>query len=71
LRVGIGRTESAVREIADHVLGRFTRDETELLEKVLKRAADQVECWWSSGIRQAMNQFNGAVIRPETRGQIE
>jgi PTH1 family peptidyl-tRNA hydrolase len=71
LRVGIGRTQNVVRQITNHVLGRFARDEEKLLEAILKRAADQVECWWSSGIKQAMNQFNGAVIRPDTRGPKE
>ena len=61
LRVGIGRTSSAGREITGHVLGRFGAAESELLEKVLDRAADQIECWSSAGIGKAMSQFNGAV----------
>jgi PTH1 family peptidyl-tRNA hydrolase len=71
LRVGIGRTQTEVREITNHVLGRFSRDEQALLETVVRRAADQAECWWSFGTKKAMNQFNGAVIRSETRGQSE
>ena len=61
LRIGIGRTESAVREITGHVLGQFSADEARLLEKVLKRASDQMECWLNDGIMKAMNQFNGVV----------
>src|SRR5262245_42189182 len=61
LRIGIGRTEGAVREITGHVLGRFSADEERLLEKTLKRASDQIECWLSDGITKAMNQFNGKV----------
>src|SRR6059036_1068559 len=38
LRIGIGRTQSAVREITDHVLGRFRAEEAAVLEKVLDRA---------------------------------
>ena len=60
LRLGIGRAEDA-REITDHVLGRFDAGEAALLEKVLVRAADQVECWLVAGIEKAMNQFNGVV----------
>jgi PTH1 family peptidyl-tRNA hydrolase len=60
LRLGIGRAEGA-REITDHVLGRFDAGETALMEKVLGRAADQVECWLEAGIEKAMNQFNGSV----------
>ena len=60
LRIGIGRKHEA-REITNHVLGRFEPGEQELLEKVLSRAADQVECWLSDGLQKAMSQFNGAV----------
>ena len=65
LRIGIGRTESAVREITGHVLGQFSADEAGLLEKVLKRASDQIECWLNDGIMKAMNQFNGLVADSE------
>ena len=61
LRVGIGRSQIAVREITDHVLGRFSAADARLVEKVLDRGTDQVECWLSEGIGRAMSQFNGAV----------
>ena len=61
LRVGIGRAPGAAREITDHVLGRFTAEESALLKKVLDRAADQIECWLKDGIAKAMSQFNGAA----------
>jgi len=32
-----------------------------LMEKVLTVAADQVECWLTSGIQKAMSRFNGKV----------
>jgi PTH1 family peptidyl-tRNA hydrolase len=60
LRLGIGRVDGA-REITDHVLGRFDAAEGALMEKVLDRAAGQVECWLAAGIEKAMNQFNGSV----------
>ena len=69
LRVGIGRTEHALREITGHVLGRFGADETELVEKVLERCASQIECYLAHGIQKAMSQFNGAVIAPEQKEQ--
>ena len=61
LRVGIGRAPGAAREITDHVLGRFTAEESALLKKALDRAADQIECWLKDGIAKAMSQFNGAA----------
>ena len=35
--------------------------ENALLEKVLERAAGQLECWLSAGLQKAMSQFNGVV----------
>ena len=61
LRIGIGRSARAVREITNHVLGRFSAEESAMLKKVLERAGDQVECWLCEGIAKAMSQFNGAV----------
>lgn len=66
LKVGIGRTVDGRREITNYVLGKFSAAETKLLEKVLKRAADQVECWASEGAEKAMNRFNG-IVDPETK----
>ena len=60
LRIGIGRKDG-VREITNFVLGRFDPDESAVLEKVLVRASDQIECWLDGGIEKAMNQFNGVV----------
>jgi PTH1 family peptidyl-tRNA hydrolase len=60
LRIGIGRADGA-REITNHVLGKFDSTESGLLEKVLERAANQIETWLDAGIEKAMNQFNGVV----------
>lgn len=59
LKIGIGRKDG-LREITNHVLGRFDSAELELLEKVLDRAAEQVETWLDAGIEKAM-QLNGNV----------
>jgi len=61
LRIGIGREESGAREITDYVLSQFSPGETELLDRVLARACEQVECWAGEGLSQAMNKFNGKV----------
>ena len=63
LRIGIGRKDGA-REITDYVLGRFDSTEAALMEKVLDRAASQMECWLDDGIQNAMNRFNGVVDGP-------
>lgn len=60
LRIGIGRQDGA-REITNFVLGRFDPAENALMEKVLVRAASQVELWLEAGVEKAMNRFNGVV----------
>ena len=60
LRIGIGRKDE-LRQITGHVLGKFGAAESALLEKVLERAAGQLECWLDAGIQKAMSQFNGAI----------
>ena len=60
LRIGIGRRDGA-RQITNYVLGKFEPAEQELLEKILERAANQVECWLAAGLQKAMSQFNGVI----------
>jgi PTH1 family peptidyl-tRNA hydrolase len=62
LRIGIGRDERNARQITSYVLSDFSPAETEVLEKALTRACEQVECWLIEGIGQAMNRFNGPVM---------
>lgn len=60
LRIGIGRKDSS-RQIANYVLGKFDSSENELLEKVLRRAVEQIECWLNDGLPKAMSLFNGKI----------
>jgi len=61
LRMGIGRRAEGQREIAGYVLAPFGPEEKAVVEKVLQRAAQQVETWFREGIQPAMNKFNGAI----------
>ncbi|MBL9138557.1 MAG: aminoacyl-tRNA hydrolase [Verrucomicrobiales bacterium] len=58
-RLGIGRLESGVRQITGHVLGRFSAEEAEVFERVLRHAVSQVTCWLDEGIEKAMARYNG------------
>jgi PTH1 family peptidyl-tRNA hydrolase len=60
LRIGIGRKDS-VREISNYVLGRFEKNENELLEKILSQASAQIDCWLNDGLPKAMSLFNGKI----------
>jgi peptidyl-tRNA hydrolase, PTH1 family len=58
LRVGVGRGEQQ-RDLADHVLSRFEKDEAAEVERMTTRAADAAEMFITSGIGAVMNAFNG------------
>ena len=63
LRIGIGHQESGTT--ADYVLGSFSTEETPVLNEVLERAAEAVNCVLSAGMSCAMNKYN---VKPQ---QIE
>ena len=56
LRIGIGRP--AHGSVSDYVLGRFPKDEAEIVVPVLGRAADAVDRWRVEGVDPAMNWTN-------------
>jgi PTH1 family peptidyl-tRNA hydrolase len=58
LRLGVGRGD-ARRDLADHVLARFERDEADDVARMIERAADASEVFVTAGIAAVMNQFNG------------
>jgi len=58
LRVGVGRGTDQ-RNLADHVLSKFEKDEAGEVERMTARAADAAEMFIASGIGAVMNAFNG------------
>jgi PTH1 family peptidyl-tRNA hydrolase len=58
LRIGVGPFPPEWDDLADFVLGRFTREEQERIAELLDPMAEAVECWIESGIETAMNRFN-------------
>jgi len=58
LRLGVGRGD-ARRDLADHVLAKFEKDEASDVERMITRAADATETFVTAGIAAVMNQFNG------------
>jgi len=55
VRIGIGAPD---RGMVDYVLSKFTREERPIIKQAVNRAADAVEAILTSGIEQAMNEFN-------------
>jgi PTH1 family peptidyl-tRNA hydrolase len=64
LKIGIG-SAGGRGEMVGHVLGKFSQEEREELEKVLAIAQDGVNCALSAGLNRAMNQFNGRTTNSE------
>ena len=63
LRVGVGRGDER-RDLADHVLTKFEKDESADVERMTARAAEAAEMFITSGIEAVMNGFNGGA--PQT-----
>lgn len=59
IRVGVGAPKHKDYNLADYVLGRFTKEEIPLMEQAIIHAADAAETIITSGVNAAMNRFNG------------
>ncbi len=57
LRIGVDACPPMM-SLEDYVLGRFTGEQTALLEPALDKAADAAETFVSKGVAAAMNAFN-------------
>lgn len=66
LRVGVGRPP-ANWDVADYVLGKFSREQIGAMETSVARAADAVEVWMAEGIQPAMNKFNADPNKPKKK----
>ena len=58
LRLGVGRGDDR-RDLADHVLSKFDKDETAEVQRMIARAADAADTFITAGIAAVMNQYNG------------
>jgi PTH1 family peptidyl-tRNA hydrolase len=58
LRIGV-RKGDPPEDLADYVLSEFPRDDVLVVQEVVGRAADAVECLIAEGPAAAMNRFNG------------
>jgi PTH1 family peptidyl-tRNA hydrolase len=70
LRIGVGRGDERW-DLADHVLARFTRDEREVVDRAVARAADAVELFVTDGILAAMNRFNPPPAGDDEESAVE
>nr|WP_295905272.1 aminoacyl-tRNA hydrolase [uncultured Bdellovibrio sp.] len=59
LRLGVGRPVNPNIPVADHVLGKFSKEEFEKMPDFLNRGLDAVESIILDGIQKASTKFNG------------
>lgn len=57
IRVGVGE-KPARMDLADYVLGRFPKEETDIMDQAFKDGAEAAVVIITEGIDAAMNQFN-------------
>lgn len=57
LRIGIGRPDGE-KDVTGHVLGRFTAEEAEVMDRVVETAGQVVVTVVTKGLTAAMNNFN-------------
>ena len=57
VKVGVGEKPQGY-DLADYVLGHFAKDERQMVEDALVRAADAVVCMMTDGMDHAMNEYN-------------
>ncbi|MBN2212529.1 MAG: aminoacyl-tRNA hydrolase [Sedimentisphaerales bacterium] len=57
LRIGIGSARPG--DAVNHVLGRFSEEDRQWLDRSYALAVEAVECWLIKGIAEAMSQYNG------------
>ncbi len=59
IKIGIGAPPDPDCDLADFVLGKFSKAETEVLIQTVIKAADAVESIITVGVEKTMSKFNG------------
>ncbi len=59
LKIGVGAPPDADYDLADFVLGKFSKDEVEILIQTVVKVTDAVESIIRNGVEKTMSKFNG------------
>ncbi len=68
VRIGVGDKKENM-DLAAHVLGRFEKDDADIMDKAYEKAAEAVLCIIENGTTEAMNRYNGMDLRPKEKEQ--
>ena len=58
IKIGVGAPENKDYDLADYVLGKFSKDEMKILSFVLSDVSDAISMIIKSGADRAMNKYN-------------
>jgi len=67
LRLGVGAKTG--NDLADYVLGHFTKEEQPLIREAVELAADAALLFVTDGVEEAMNRYNG-YRKKEANGDV-
>ncbi len=59
IKIGVGQKPHPDYDMADWVLGRFSPQDSRLIDQAADRCCDAIICIVEQGVQSAMNQFNG------------
>ena len=59
LKIGVGAKPHPDYDMADWVLGRFSKEDRKAIDAAIDRALDAMECLFTRGIDKAMSRYNG------------
>lgn len=59
IKVGVGKKPHPDYDLADFVLGRFSKEDIPKIQDAIKKCSDAIECIISDGVDKAMNMYNG------------
>ena len=59
LKIGVGAKPHPDYDMADWVLGRFSKEDRKAIDAAIDRALDALECLFTQGIDMAMSRYNG------------
>ena len=59
LKIGVGAKPHPDYDMADWVLGRFSKEDRKAIDAAIDRALDAMECRFTQGIDKAMSRYNG------------
>lgn len=59
LKIGVGQKPHPDYDMADWVLGKFSKEDRKTIDATIDRALDAIQCVFSQGMDKAMSQYNG------------